>query len=249
MAYRDEHNDPRRSERRTHGEPARHSWDAGDTRDSGDELARHDPAQRSYGRAGAPDVHGAPSGGYRPDTQADPGYNTPGYMRHVRDPWRGGDAGAYTPHRDSWRGSQGWHGGQAQASQAHWQDERWRDLDHSQQRYQGGAGGPDSNRNPYAGSQTYGGYGDQLGYGSYDEEQRQRGQHHDPDYLRWREQQMRALDADYQSWRGERYKKFSEEFDSWRKSREGATQATGTAVDGGAAAPSSAKPVGGSGNS
>lgn len=55
----------------------------------------------------------------------------------------------------------------------------------------------------------------------------QRGQHHDPDYHQWREQQLRNLDDDYQSWRGEHYKKFSDEFSEWRKNR--STQDTGSA--------------------
>lgn len=194
------------------------NWGA---RHEGGPLHRHDPAQASYGRASAPDVHGAPSGGYRRDWQADPGYNEPGYMRHPgwqgygsRDERRGGfeqagyrnqgaREGGYDEGRDWGRGPAG--------------------GDHGHERFQGGSGGYRSNTGPYAGSQTYGGYGDQLGYGSY---RGGRGQspHHDPDYQQWREQQLRALDEDYQSWRGERYKKFSDEFDNWRKNRQGAEQ-------------------------
>lgn len=44
----------------------------------------------------------------------------------------------------------------------------------------------------------------------------------DPDYLRWRNQQMQSLDEDYRSWRQDRYKKFSDEFSSWRGQRTGA---------------------------
>lgn len=41
----------------------------------------------------------------------------------------------------------------------------------------------------------------------------------DPEYRRWREQQMRALDDDYRAWRGDRHRAFSDEFDQWRKNR------------------------------
>lgn len=41
----------------------------------------------------------------------------------------------------------------------------------------------------------------------------------DPDYVRWRQDQMRQLDDDYRTWRRERYQKFSEEFNAWRSSR------------------------------
>jgi len=47
----------------------------------------------------------------------------------------------------------------------------------------------------------------------------QTGGHPDPDYQRWREEQMRRLDSDYESWRSERYQKFSEDFDAWRSQR------------------------------
>jgi hypothetical protein len=41
----------------------------------------------------------------------------------------------------------------------------------------------------------------------------------DPDFLRWRSEQLRALDEDYMTWRDARYKKFAEEFDQWRSRR------------------------------
>lgn len=243
MAYSDDHHDRRHGDWRMQDEPGRQPGDARGAQRGhhGGDLAHNDPVQRSYGRAGAPDVHGAPGGGYRRDADddAERRYGTPGYMRHAGDRWHDWDARSdareetapYGLHRDSWRG----HGGRTL------EEERYRE------RYQGGSGGPRSNRNPYAGSQTYGGYGDQLGYGSYEEDGRRHAAPHDPDYLRWREQQLRALDADYQSWRGERYKKFSEEFDSWRKNRQGTAPSSG---DSNASAPSAkpGKPASGSGS-
>lgn len=44
-------------------------------------------------------------------------------------------------------------------------------------------------------------------------------QHRDPDYQKWREEQVRLLDADYDSWRTERYQKFTEDFNQWRTHR------------------------------
>ncbi len=41
----------------------------------------------------------------------------------------------------------------------------------------------------------------------------------DPDYRRWRSEQLRALDDDYRAYRGERYQKFSDDFGAWRTAR------------------------------
>ena len=50
----------------------------------------------------------------------------------------------------------------------------------------------------------------------------------DPDYRRWRHEQMNALDEDCRSWRQDRYKKFSEAFDRWRASRPARSGAAGS---------------------
>ncbi len=55
--------------------------------------------------------------------------------------------------------------------------------------------------------------------GDYERSSATRGQHHDPDYLQWRGEQMRGLDDDYQAWREERYANFSNDFGEWRKNR------------------------------
>jgi hypothetical protein len=41
----------------------------------------------------------------------------------------------------------------------------------------------------------------------------------DPEYHRWRAEQVRRMDLDYETWRQERYDKFCEEFDRWRAER------------------------------
>lgn len=41
----------------------------------------------------------------------------------------------------------------------------------------------------------------------------------DPEYHRWRAEQLRQMDQDYDTWRQERYAKFCEEFEHWRASR------------------------------
>ncbi len=43
--------------------------------------------------------------------------------------------------------------------------------------------------------------------------------HHDPHYLKWREEQIRKLDADYEAFSQERYSRFADEFDTWRRER------------------------------
>ena len=212
-------------ERHDEGRHDARNWGA---RQEGSDLHRHDPAQASYGRASAPDVHGGPSGGYQRDWQADPGYNRPGYMRNPgyqgygsRDERRGGEYGGYGGGDAGYRNQSYRQGDRGYDEGRDWNRAYGSDEDrYGHERFQGGSGGYRSNTGPYAGSQTYGGYGDQLGYGSY-QGGRQQQHHHDPDYQQWREQQLRNLDEDYQSWRGERYKKFSDEFDSWRKNRQG----------------------------
>ncbi|MFN3352655.1 MAG: hypothetical protein ACK4Z5_03515 [Brevundimonas sp.] len=64
------------------------------------------------------------------------------------------------------------------------------------------------------------GSGGTYGQGGHDPHH---GAHHEfePDYLQWREAQMRSFDDDYRSWRDERRQKFSSDFDTWRSSRNG----------------------------
>lgn len=74
----------------------------------------------------------------------------------------------------------------------------------------------------------------------------------DPDYLQWRNEQMRSLDEDYRSWRRDRFKKFSDEFSTWRGQRAGRSQpgagessgAGSSGSSGAEAAGSSATPAG-----
>lgn len=108
----------------------------------------------------------------------------------------------------------------------------------------GDYGGGNFGTGNYGGNGEYGGgYGTGGYYGAgrwggsdYDERHRagQRGgqgfddsrnqTHYDPDYLQWRQQQMRELDNDYNTWRQDRYKKFSDEFSSWRDNRRNAAR-------------------------
>lgn len=59
----------------------------------------------------------------------------------------------------------------------------------------------------------------------------------EPDYQRWRGEQLRSFDDDYQAYRQQQRKSFSEEFSAWRDSRR--VQATGTRTgSGGTQSPS-----------
>lgn len=59
--------------------------------------------------------------------------------------------------------------------------------------------------------------------GTYGQGQYARPEHEfEPDYLHWRENQMKTFDDDYRSWRDERRQKFSSDFDTWRNSRQDA---------------------------
>jgi hypothetical protein len=41
----------------------------------------------------------------------------------------------------------------------------------------------------------------------------------DPDYLRWRAQELKSWDDDYRLWCNDRYLRFTEEFATWRRNR------------------------------
>jgi len=50
----------------------------------------------------------------------------------------------------------------------------------------------------------------------------------EPDYRRWRDEQMQALDEDYRQWRRDRRQRFGETFDQWRASRPARSGAAGS---------------------
>jgi len=68
-----------------------------------------------------------------------------------------------------------------------------------------------------------GGFGDQSAYMTSQDDE------FDPDYTRWRDEQMRTFDEDYRAFRTERAKKFGSDFDEFRQSRERASQKSGGA--------------------
>ena len=102
---------------------------------------------------------------------------------------------------------------------------------------QGGLGGQQQyNRFQQSGSNQGGQYNPSLNtsrggneYGGY--EANYAGQHHDPDYHQWRNEQIRGLDNDYKAWREERYSNFSNEFGEWRRGRQN-KQSTGGSSSG-----------------
>ncbi len=68
------------------------------------------------------------------------------------------------------------------------------------------------------GSGYVGGFGEQSDYMS--DRGSGRDDEFDPDYTRWREEQMRAFDEDYRAFRTERAKKFGSDFEEFRQTRE-----------------------------
>lgn len=86
----------------------------------------------------------------------------------------------------------------------------------------GSAGYTGSRPTPYAdrssgyapGAQIWDGPGQDVA-----SDHRSRGHDFEPDYLHWRDGQMRDLDRDYHAWRDERRQKFSKDFDDWRSQR------------------------------
>lgn len=52
-------------------------------------------------------------------------------------------------------------------------------------------------------------------------EELRRYQHHDdPDYVSWRDDQLRAHDRDYQAWREERRRSYDDDYGKWRRERQ-----------------------------
>lgn len=173
------------------------------------EGMRHaDSTQSGYGRYGAPDVHGQPTGGYERPVYEEARTSYGQYERGGREEgWRDQD-----------RFSRDYPGGYGQSRQGgydKWDGRYGDDSPRDRGQYAG---------HPYLGSRTYGGYGDVQGYGRDhgDTSGRRHDSHSDPDYRQWRQRQIQQLDEEYDAWRGERYKKFSEEFDDWRKNRSAA---------------------------
>lgn len=107
----------------------------------------------------------------------------------------------------------------------------------SGQRYGGGQSGArnfgsDGDASGGGANQSYGGmgrsgyvggFGEQSGYMSGQDDE------FEPDYTRWREEQMRTLDEDYRAFRTERAKKFGSDFDEFRQGRERTSQKSGGA--------------------
>lgn len=138
-------------------------------------------------------------------------------QRDQRDQWMSGDYGSR------------WGSGQDQRGSSGYRDqgprhEGWREdsarSDFSRSDRHDADSYADSLHEHY-GSGSAGRYGGQAGGGSASSswQSQARQGHHDPDYDRWRTEQMRALDADYHGWRQERYQKFSDDFNKWRSER------------------------------
>ncbi|MFT3717624.1 hypothetical protein [Pseudorhodoferax sp.] len=142
---------------RQYGDRHRHPQDGDDARDGGARsgrggFSRHDPVQSGYGRAGAPDVYGQPSGGY------------------PRAPWHGHHGGY-----DHWRGDRhgpGYAGQDYRGAPPGDDGHDWQ-RDRSKGSFQGGSGGYRPDTGPHAGSQTHGRHGDQLSDGTHAADERQ----------------------------------------------------------------------------
>ncbi|WP_374274529.1 hypothetical protein [Brevundimonas sp.] len=85
--------------------------------------------------------------------------------------------------------------------------------------WQSGAQGQGQHQRGYA-SSGYDAQGYAPGADIWNDRERGQGRHDfEPDYLHWREQQLKSFDDDYSTWRSERRQKFSSDFDNWRSSR------------------------------
>ena len=162
----------------------------------------------------------------------------PGYGSYPERQQGNAYGSGYDSARSGERGSSGFGGyGSSQCYQGHSDD--WR---HHQQGFDQGRGnmrGSDFGQDQQPGRPRYGddrqydnGHHDHGGGGFRGDADRFSPRHqssqqdYDPDYGRWRNEQMRNLDSDYDAYRGERYQKFSEDFNTWRSKRAGASKTT-----------------------
>jgi hypothetical protein len=137
--------------------------------------------------------------------------------------------------QDSPRRASGEHGRRRGRDGSDEQDGRW---DNGEQRRQPLAGLSSSRSNPYededrrrsGGGQDedrggYGGRGEDWGRRQDAGNGRPGGDDEfDPDYRRWREEQVRTFDEDYKAFRTERAKKFGTDFNEFRQGRERTAQ-------------------------
>ena len=203
-----EERDHDRGDHRRSAEPR--SWDGDDrARQYGRDPA-HDPARSShpgrygYGRSGAAPYWGADRDadwrerqtfeyGARASVRPEAGYHQPTGQGGMMN------AGAAEQGSPLFYGQSGWRPGEADPGQAYGYDRRQRHDD-----WDARAHGPGAEiwreAEPWSGQSPA---------------------HRDfePDYLHWREAQMRNLDRDYLTWREERRQKFSQDFDDWRSRR------------------------------
>lgn len=96
----------------------------------------------------------------------------------------------------------------------------WRDFQDDDTSWETRSGRTDWTRGDRALSQYERGY-ERQGYapgGQIWKDRDSRGDF-EPDYLHWREQQLKSFDDDYSTWRNERRQKFSSDFDTWRSNR------------------------------
>ncbi|GAA6120108.1 hypothetical protein [Acidovorax sp. FG27] len=192
-----------------------HDYTAEHHQGGGDYGSGADNEPTLYGsgasRAGYGGYGGGGSRGYggTGGQAANGGYSGPGGGARGLGPPSGSGYGGYEGRHRMQEGQ--WQG----RSEPEW-DGRWGNAERSQQ-------GDDYLRE--AAESGYGRGGGQPRNGHAGDERGASGRnarsggHPDPDYQRWREEQLRRLDSDYESWRSERYQKFSEDFDAWRSQR------------------------------
>lgn len=194
----------RRDFDRTHGGPRGHAagGDYGDYRDRGDRWAESGYRSGGYG------------GGYGDDfgPRARDASRHPGAYRKAET------RGEYGGRRFSGQGYSAFGGDYGQRGHGGFGSGGYDEVSQTG----GSAGMTGSGHSPYGYQQ--GGYapGAQIWEGEGQDvsaSHLSRRHEFEPDYLHWRDGQMRDLDRDYQAWRDERRQKFSREFDDWRSQR------------------------------
>lgn len=117
------------------------------------------------------------------------------------------------------QGAQSWNQAQDEPGRGHYGAEQGGRYTGQRQGY-GREHGTGGFQGDYRGGSGQGGFGgrgdDQGGRQSFSD----RGHHHDPHYLEWRERQIAELDRDYHDYQQERARQFHQDFSTWRQNRQ-----------------------------
>jgi hypothetical protein len=212
--YRDDAQSQDRAQRRDR-DGGDYGWrTGGENRSFGGDDSRSGYGQYAreprYGGQGAYG-QGQTSGGYGFGSQSQAG------DRYGENDYARGGQGGLGPSEGGY-GAGDWGGSRRihQGEPTYARDEQYRTAQRSRSRQDQYEGGSFSTGEAYASGH---GPAARREYGRYAGDENQRGEHSDPHYQRWHDEQMQSHDRDYARWREERSKQYHAEYGNWRDQR------------------------------